>query len=191
MRFSFAAKSFGEKQILQPVSISLEDSKVTALLGPSGVGKTTLLRLVAGLDADDSGKRQSAHRIGFLFQEPRLIPWLTVRENIELVAAQDGWLTRIGLAGTENLYPRQLSLGMARRVALARALAFKPDLLVLDEPFASLDGETAMQVKDLLRKTFRDAPVTTLLVTHDEKDLSDLATQAFRLQGRPAQLNRA
>ena len=188
MQFNFASKSYGTDRILDPCAFSLEVGKVTALLGPSGVGKTTLLRMIAGLEADDSGAVESTRRVSVTFQEPRLMPWLTVKQNVELVAPESGWLERLGLAGKEALYPRQLSLGMARRAALARALAFQPELLVLDEPFASLDTTTADQVRDLLRQTILHSAVTTLLVTHDENDVSAFDATVLRLEGRPAKL---
>jgi ABC-type nitrate/sulfonate/bicarbonate transport system ATPase subunit len=175
MQFRFAAKSFGQTQVLRACEFELRENSVTALLGPSGVGKTTLLRLVCGLETDDAGFQNDAGRVGVVFQEPRLMPWLTVQQNIELVAPEDGWLARLGLFGVDQLYPRQLSLGMARRVALARAMAFKPSLLVLDEPFVSLDNETAQQV-------------TTLVVTHDFNDAVYFQADKLELQGQPAVL---
>ncbi len=194
MEFRFAAKSFGDKQVLQQISLSLPEGQVTALTGPSGIGKTTLLRMIAGLEADDSGFTQTSAKIGMVFQEPRLLPWLTVTENIELVGPENGWLTKLGLEEASNLHPRQLSLGMARRVAIARALAIKPQLLILDEPFASLDGETAAQVKNLLKAVFQKHPTTVLMVTHQIADVQDLAHHVMTLKGEaagvmPAQLS--
>ena len=129
---------------------------MTVLMGPSGCGKTTLLRIVAGLDDRYTGRSAfRGHPIGLMFQEPRLLPWRTVRQNIELVAP--GFSSRIstssravGIADMLPRYPQELSLGLARRVALARAFATKPDLLLLDEPFVSLDERTADRLRRLL-----------------------------------------
>ncbi len=189
MKFSFAAKSFGNRQILQPMELDLADGKVTALLGPSGIGKTTLLRMIAGLEHDDGGTTGDDTRIGMVFQEPRLLPWATVWENVELVGPEGGLLARMGLADAAKLYPRQLSLGMARRVSLARALASAPDLLILDEPFASLDTATALEIKSTLESMFAARRVTALLVTHDEVEARALAPSLLRLAGNPAALS--
>lgn len=128
------------------------------LLGPSGVGKTTLLNAIAGLEPRLSpGVQQRAGlRIGYLFQEHRLLPWRTVRQNLALVGASpadiERLLAEVGLSGAADSLPDQLSLGMARRAALARCLAIKPDLLLLDEPFASLDAERAAELRDLIAR---------------------------------------
>lgn len=128
------------------------------LLGPSGVGKTTLLNAIAGLEPRLSpGVQQRAGlRIGYLFQEHRLLPWRTVRQNLALVGASpadiEAAIGRGGLSGAADSLPDQLSLGMARRAALARCLAIKPDLLLLDEPFASLDAERAAELRDLIAR---------------------------------------
>ncbi|MGE3529886.1 MAG: ATP-binding cassette domain-containing protein, partial [Methyloceanibacter sp.] len=131
--------------------LDVTPESMTVLMGPSGCGKTTLLRVVAGLDERFRGAVgiPPETRIGFMFQEPRLLPWRTVKQNIELVAAPDftaADLDRlahaVGIADMLPRYPQELSLGLARRVALARAFATKPELLLLDEPFVSLDERT-------------------------------------------------
>ena len=124
---------------------------MVVICGPSGSGKTTVLRLIAGLDRDDNGTPPPDVKIGMVFQEPRLLPWKTIRENVELVGEDHGLLNAFGLQSVAHLFPSQISLGMARRVALARALAFKPTLLLLDEPFASLDEDLADLMRDQIR----------------------------------------
>ena len=139
--------------------LDVAPESMTVLMGPSGCGKTTLLRIVAGLDDRFTGKvgLHPEARIGLMFQEPRLLPWRTVEQNIELVAAPDfsaedldRLAHAVGIADMLPRYPQELSLGLARRVALARAFATKPDLLLLDEPFVSLDERTADRLRRLL-----------------------------------------
>lgn len=187
MEFRFASKSYGDRKVLQATHFELDEGEVTALLGPSGIGKTTLLRMIAGLEPDDSGATCRTPGIGMVFQEPRLLPWLTVLENVELVGPESGWLDQMGIGDARHLYPRQLSLGMARRVAIVRALAVNPELLVLDEPFASLDAATAHSVKEGLVHLFRQRRITTLLVTHHSEETS-LAAKRLVLSGKPAKL---
>jgi ABC-type nitrate/sulfonate/bicarbonate transport system ATPase subunit len=164
------------------------------LMGPSGCGKTTLLRIVAGLDDRYSGDVGISPntRIGLMFQEPRLLPWRTVQQNIELVAAPGfgpedlEWLAQaVGIADMLPRYPQELSLGLARRVALARAFATKPDLLLLDEPFVSLDERTADRLRKLLLEVWSERPTAAILVTHNAREAIMLADQLVLLAPRP------
>ena len=141
----FRAASGNNLHVLGELSFSLANGEVAALVGPSGCGKTTLLRIVAGLDRDfDGSVALPAHgMLGMVFQEPRLLPWRTVEQNVRLAApyvtdaSLDALFRTLGLAAHRDHYPGELSLGLARRVALARAFAVEPDLLLLDEPFVA------------------------------------------------------
>ena len=139
MKFSLGSKSFDATRVLETITLELPPRTITLLSGPSGVGKSTLLRLIAGLEHDDSGIIQNPGKISMMFQEPRLLPWKTVIENIEIAGPENGWIDALGLGDARHAYPHQLSLGMARRAAFARAVVSEPELLILDEPFASLD----------------------------------------------------
>ncbi|MGI8723886.1 MAG: ABC transporter ATP-binding protein [Methyloceanibacter sp.] len=170
---------------------------MTVLMGPSGCGKTTLLRIVAGLDDNFTGEVGFADetRIGLMFQEPRLLPWRTVRQNLELVAAPgfgpedlQQLAQSVGIAEMLPRYPQELSLGMARRVALARAFATRPDLLLLDEPFVSLDERTADRLRRLLLDVWSARPTTALLVTHNAREAFLLADQLVLLAPRPTRV---
>ncbi|MDO9709724.1 ABC transporter ATP-binding protein [Paracraurococcus lichenis] len=172
---------------------------VTALLGPSGCGKTTALRILMGLDQDYEGEvRYRPQRLGVVFQEPRLLPWRTLGDNMRIVAAAAGLpeppvealLARVGLAGWAGHLPRELSLGMARRAAIARALAVEPELLVLDEPFVSLDEATAAQLRALVAEVLAERRATAVLVTHALEDAAELADRVAVLSPRPARLLR-
>jgi NitT/TauT family transport system ATP-binding protein len=174
--------------------LEVAQESMTVLMGPSGCGKTTLLRIVAGLDDRFVGEVDvpAGARIGVMFQEPRLLPWRTVQQNIELVAAPDfgapdlEWLAQaLGIADMLPRYPQELSLGIARRVALARAFATKPDLLLLDEPFVSLDERTADRLRRLLLEVWSARPTTAILVTHNAREAILLADQLVLLAPRP------
>lgn len=166
------------------------------LLGPSGVGKTTLLNAIAGLDTQVPASAfpgREGIRLGYLFQEHRLLPWRTVRQNLALVGASVAdagrLLAEVGLAGYGDYLPDQLSLGMARRAALARCLAVKPDLLLLDEPFASLDSQRADELRALIANLLDRHPAMAMIcVTHDAGDADELANRLWYLDGRPARL---
>jgi ABC-type nitrate/sulfonate/bicarbonate transport system ATPase subunit len=195
-RKSYRKASGGELQVLGDVSLGVGSGEVAALIGPSGCGKTTLLRIIVGLDADFDGTvRLPAHgRLGVVFQEPRLLPWRTVEENVRLAAplasepALDGLFSTLGLGEHRRHYPGELSLGLARRVALARAFAVEPELLVLDEPFVSLDAELATRLRGELAELVARRPVTTLLVSHDVDEVIGLADRVFLLSGSPARV---
>jgi len=182
--------------VLGGLTFSLRSGEVAALVGPSGCGKTTLLRIVAGLDRDfDGNVAFPAHGpLAMVFQEPRLLPWRTVEQNVRLAApeATDGGLDALfqtlGLMAHRDHYPGELSLGLARRVALARAFAVEPDLLLLDEPFVSLDDALAARLREELAELVNRRPITTLLVTHNVEEAVGLADRLLLLSASPARI---
>src|SRR5579862_6719712 len=193
---SYQAASGGRLHVLGEISIALANGELAALVGPSGCGKTTLLRIIAGLDRDFEGKvlLPTHGRLGVVFQEPRLLPWRTVEDNVRLAAPQasdaaiDGLFGTLELSAHRHHYPGELSLGLARRTALARAFAVEPELLVLDEPFVSLDAELAARLRAELAELVARRPVTTVLVSHDVDEVIGLADRVFLLSGSPARV---
>ena len=191
---TYRSASGGAVEALRDVAFTLDSGTVGALVGPSGSGKTTLLRIITGLDTDYRGTvRLPAHgRLGMVFQEPRLLPWRTVEQNVRLGAPDatdadlDALFGLLGLSAHRRHFPGELSLGQARRVALARAFAVKPDLLVLDEPFVSLDAALARRLQDELAALVTKRPVTTLIVTHSMDEAIGLADRVFLLSPSPA-----
>jgi ABC-type nitrate/sulfonate/bicarbonate transport system ATPase subunit len=192
----FRAASGGKLEVLGELAFSLGPGEVAALVGPSGCGKTTLLRIVAGLDHDFEGRvTLPAHgTLGMVFQEPRLLPWRSVEQNVRLAAPDagdtnlDALFHTLGLAAHRNYYPGELSLGLARRAALARAFAVEPDLLLLDEPFVSLDDALAGRLREELAELVNRRPVTTLLVTHNVEEAIGLADRLLLLSASPARV---
>jgi ABC-type nitrate/sulfonate/bicarbonate transport system ATPase subunit len=193
---AYRAASGGRLHVLGEISFRLASGEVAAIVGPSGCGKTTLLRIIVGLDRDFDGRVVlPAHgRLGIVFQEPRLLPWRTVEENVRLAAPQagDAMLTALfatlGLSAHRRHYPGELSLGLARRAALARAFAFEPDLLALDEPFVSLDAGLVERLRGELIDLVSHRPTTTLLITHNLEEAIGLADRIFLLSPSPARV---
>jgi ABC-type nitrate/sulfonate/bicarbonate transport system ATPase subunit len=187
-----------EIPVLGNIELTLGAREIVALVGPSGCGKTTLLRIVGGLDTDFQGtidwSGTHVPHIGTVFQEPRLLPWRTVRQNLLLAQSTanhelaDELLRSLDLTLFSDAFPRTLSLGMARRVAIARAFAIQPELLLLDEPFVSLDTTTAARSRDLLLNTWRERPTAVLLITHDRAEALSLADRTILLSDRPARI---
>lgn len=206
------AKTYGSgenaKTVIEDLTFSVEAGEVVCIVGPSGVGKTTLLKCLAGLHPVSSGSAAIDGRtisgpppeMALVFQDYNrsLMPWLTVRKNLvlplrhmRLPAAEvkercDSALEAVGLTHAEHQYPWQLSGGMQQRVAIARALAYRPEILIMDEPFASVDAQTRFDLEDLCLKIRRDFSMTILVVTHDIDEAVYLADRVVVLGSKPA-----
>lgn len=180
------SKKYGAKQALAQTSLGFAEHSFTCIVGRSGCGKTTLLRVLGGLEAADSGRLQliGEKRIAPVFQEARLMSWLTVAENIMLAAKVDKALDKkrlpkllkqLGLSGCEHLYPHELSGGMAQRVALGRTLFYNPDIILMDEPFSALDYFTRQGLQQTLLELYAAEHKTIIFVTHDVEEALLLA----------------
>jgi NitT/TauT family transport system ATP-binding protein len=195
-RLSLATASGSIRQILGRIRFSLGAGEVAAMVGPSGCGKTTLLRAIAGLLNVDNGHVRLPRngRLGFVFQEPRLLPWRDVETNVRLAAPDaseselDAIFAALGLAAHRKDFPASLSLGLARRVSVARAFAVRPDVLLLDEPFVSLDAALALRLRQELIALIEDRAVTSLIVTHNLEEAMALADRVLIFSRGPAQL---
>jgi sulfate transport system ATP-binding protein len=208
IQVSGVEKRFGGFQALDDVSLEVPDGSLTALLGPSGSGKSTLLRVIAGLEFPDAGTVSIGGRdatavppqrrgIGFVFQHYAAFKHMTVRDNVafgltvrrrpkaETRAKVDELLRIVGLDGYQARYPAQLSGGQRQRMALARALAVEPEVLLLDEPFGALDANVRAELREWLRRLHDEVHVTTVLVTHDQEEAMEVADRIVVLnQGR-------
>jgi ABC-type nitrate/sulfonate/bicarbonate transport system ATPase subunit len=181
-------------EVIADLSFALEEGETGALIGPSGCGKSTLMRILAGLDRNFEGSVliPARSRIGMAFQEPRLLPWRSLEDNVRLAAPEASeaaiaaLFAVLGLSEHRTHFPGELSLGLARRAALARAFAVRPTLLLLDEPFVSLDAPLALQLRRDLARLVESRRITTVLVTHDVDEAIALADRIFVLSVRPA-----
>ena len=204
-------KTFGENEnavtAIKNVSLDIYSGEIVVIIGPSGCGKTTLLRLIAGLDKDYEGNilNHNGERIeepgldrGVIFQDHRLLPWLTVEENVllglkgskeELAQKADNYLTKVQLQNFKKAYPRQLSGGMAHRVAIARTLIRQPDILLLDEPFGALDALTKMSLQEEIERIWRAEHSTMVMITHDIEEAVYLADRIIVMTQRPAEID--
>jgi NitT/TauT family transport system ATP-binding protein len=194
-------KAYGSLPVIEGLSLEFAEGSVTAILGPSGCGKTSILNILAGLDQEYSGSLKGFGKAGaaYVFQEDRLMPWMSAAANVEfvlrpfmekqrrMVAAQEA-LAAVGLSGSANHLPDRLSGGMRRRVALARAFAFPSEVLLLDEPFSALDLKTRISVMDLFLDLRQSDGRTAIVVTHDVREAIYLGDSIAVLSERPARL---
>jgi NitT/TauT family transport system ATP-binding protein len=185
--------------VLHDIHIKVKPGELVALIGPSGAGKSTLLQIASGLDSDFSGQvdfpklQGRAAKVGYMFQQARLMPWLSVLDNVCLVAAKKhhrkqaiALLQAVGLGDKLYSYPGQLSGGMQRRVALARAFIHQPDILLMDEPFVSLDSPAAEELRQLVLTLWQEQQTAILLVTHNLDEAIAMADRILFLSSGPA-----
>ena len=204
-------RGLGDLEVLSGVSLDLEEGGLTCVVGPSGCGKTTLLRIVAGLEPASSGQallegrpvEGPGSRVGLVFQQFALFPWRTVLRNVTFGLEMQGslgkaereeramrFLELVGLAGFARHYPRELSGGMQQRVAIARTLVVEPRLLLMDEPFGSLDAQSRNSLQEFLVELWRKAGLTILFVTHSVDEAVFLGRRITALSARPASVHR-
>jgi len=190
----------GERlRVLENITFEIAEGMFSSLLGPSGCGKSTILNLIAKLDRHTSGDISvNGNKIGFVFQQPRLLNWRTVTDNVALPLERDNsdkrgrrelavkYLGLVGLSGFENYYPLQLSGGMQQRVAIARALVIDPDILLMDEPFSGLDEFTARKLRQELIRIWRETGKTIVFVTHSISEAVFLSEQILIVSQKPA-----
>ena len=189
LKLSKIKKVFGEKQVLSDVSLSVEKRERAVIYGMSGCGKTTLLRIAAGLEKQDSGTVEKEGKTAFVFAEARLFPTATTLENVTMVMREDRktakkkaleLLRAFGLENAAELYPEELSTGMAARVSLARAVAYNADIYLMDEPFKSLDGEIKKSVASFLLDFFSDK--TVLMISHDPSEAELMGATVYWME---------
>ncbi|NMB01878.1 MAG: ATP-binding cassette domain-containing protein [Firmicutes bacterium] len=193
----------GELKVLYDISLTVRAGEIIALVGPSGCGKTTLLNMVAGLIEPDRGAlaRDVDLRLAYVFQEPRLLPWKTVEENISFVQdnflsvveakkTRESLLQKTGLNEYKDVYPAQLSGGMKQRLEIVRALSIKPRLLLMDEPFKSLDLALKLQLQKLIMAEQVKDKFAVLFITHDPEEAVMLADRVVVLSDKPTKIQR-
>lgn len=203
----FKDKHGGEVVALQNINLDIKRGEFISIIGSSGCGKSTLLRIIAGLETEYEGNitindkpiLSPSRDKGVIFQDHRLLPWLTVAENIEF-SLREGQLDKedlikehidlVGLKGFENVYPSQLSGGMAQRASIARALANKPEVLLLDEPFGALDAMTKINMQEELLKIWEKEKITMIIVTHDIDEAVYLGDRVVVMSSRPGKIKR-
>ncbi|MDF2628824.1 MAG: transporter related protein [Symbiobacteriaceae bacterium] len=201
LKLTAISHDYGQGTVLADISLDLAPGRVLALTGPSGCGKSTLLHMAAGLVTPGAGHVSNTfRRTACVFQEPRLLPWRTARENIafglkalgvrgaERRSRSEALARRLGLEDALAKYPHQLSGGMRQRVALGRALAVEPDLLLLDEPFGALDAGRRAELQEMLLSLLRERGLAALLVTHDLAEAERLGDELVVLSGAPGRV---
>ncbi|MEO1951315.1 MULTISPECIES: ATP-binding cassette domain-containing protein [unclassified Thioclava] len=193
IRLELTEKSFSGIPVLGPMKLDVARGEVLGLSGASGAGKTTLLRLLAGLDHRFEGSLKLEGRRAMVFQNPTLMPWRRVIDNVTLPTSATetqarAMLDRVGLAGLEDHWPGQISVGQARRVGLARAFVMRPDVLLMDEPFASLDDARVEGLLELTAGLIAETHAAVVIASHAAGELDALATRFARVEGRPARL---
>jgi len=192
--FQNVSKSFDSLKVFDHLSLHVATGEILGVVGPSGSGKTTMLKLITGIVIPDAGTVTVAEgAVGYVFQEPRLLPWRTALDNVagplraqgrDKVGARvaaTGWLERVGLAGFEGYHPAELSGGMAQRVSVARAFAVEPRILLLDEPFSSVDTTLRSSLMDILESIIRERRTTVMYVTHDLGEARRLADRIVEI----------
>lgn len=189
--------------VFSDFKLDFNTQQLTCIIGPSGCGKTTLLNIIAGIDKDFTGSvrlndqpQSTDHKVSYVFQTPRLLPWRTVLENIQLIIGKSPSsllktqqvLQQLGLLEQLNSYPAHLSIGMQRRVSLARAVISDSETLLMDEPFVSLDLANATKARQLLLQVLEQHPKHVIFVTHDMDEALTLADRIIFLSGAPCQV---
>lgn len=194
IRFRNVTKSFQERTVLDEISFTLGKDEICGLIGRSGSGKSTILRMISGLTQADSGSVNiGSKKIGYIFQDPCLIPWRTALGNLGFTLQTMGldkknyrkiamnWLQKMELSGFENFYPGQLSGGMRQRVAIARAFSIEPDILLMDEPFSALDAGLKEAMHSLMKKVLEQRSITVLYVSHNPDEVSQIVDKIYKL----------